>query len=185
MTTDKLIKNDLPAFAVFAEMMELTVSDIARGMIDGHCTPEGMMQPPAYLIVEKAAAEYVAAREGLHWVRTESFRILCDSMGLHPEEMLKEARRRYRTGSAMRDGSIRPRSVRDKGGVAGTLVLAKLREVGPQSTQDLARSLGISRECVVRRLSWLVSQGLVDQSKGRRLSGKYWSPMWRALGGRE
>jgi len=179
MHVEKFIRSDLPAFAVFASLLEMTVSDIAQGMIDGNCTPEGAMLPPSYLMTETDAARWAATSESLAWLKKESYSKLCDEMGLHPEEVIREAKRRWRQGSAMRDGTVRVPAA--KRGECGRMLWQKLRERGPLTAMDLAREVGMSWKNTMRRIGWLVSAGLVEETSEKEKKGRYWSPKWRAL----
>ena len=94
---------------------------------------------------------------------------------------MREARRRWRKGSAMRSGKVRPDALRRKGGVAGKEVWERLKGSGPMTAMDLARELGLNWKNTMRRIGWLVKAGLVEEMAEKQLKGRYWSPLWRAL----
>lgn len=98
MTSIQIDRSGLGAYALFCEMLEMTVSDIAKGMILGYCDLWGMMLPPQVMLSDKTGAEYQDTAAALKWLRSEEYQEFCDGMKLHPGEVMREAKRRYGQG---------------------------------------------------------------------------------------
>lgn len=103
MTSDVIGKADLGAFTLFVELLEVTIADIARGMVCGYCSGMGEMLAPVSL-TEKAAEDWKAAEGALLFVRCWRYFVICDNMRLHPQEVMREAKRRAGNGTWVRTG---------------------------------------------------------------------------------
>jgi len=103
MTFDVMIKADLGAFTLFAEMLEITISDIARGLVCGYCSKEGRMLAPCGL-TEKAADDWRDAEGALLFLGCWRYVEVCDSMWVHPGEVMREALRRSDNGNWVKTG---------------------------------------------------------------------------------
>ena len=83
---------------MFCEMLEVTVSDIAKGMILGYCDLWGRMLPPQVILSDKTGKEYQDVVDALKWLGSEEYLEFCDGMQLHPGEVMREAKRRCGRG---------------------------------------------------------------------------------------